>query len=315
VVIFNLSPFKYGLEQGNQIYWFYKYLLRKRVMEKDSLDNEILYAGEPPLKRRLAELLQQVIERGLDSPLTDEQQTVFEQQLIDEWKRGPESRAGLENTAREFGTIVKQLNSLPPAKQPFGWQEVGRQLYIYAEKNGKDDPVGQLILKTYSNKKSLLVSGNPPLSRQAAECYLEMSAFFHSLVKRTQLTLPPEKREEAVSELVRQFPSLSEETKDQISQADILWGVLRYNWKIASRTEREQFRQELMLVARPAGQEQKSAEAASDEAPSETSNEPVAEAPSPASAETLSKNSKFIEAVNRLRLSVPKGSPFQFRKR
>src|SRR5215212_1696852 len=116
-------------------------------MTKDHSTEEILFAGEPPLKRYIADSIQQVIERGLESSLTDEQQVLFETQLIEEWQRGPESRAGIEAT-------VEQINSLPAGKQPLGWRELGRHLYMYAEKNGQDDPVGQLILNTYRNKQT-----------------------------------------------------------------------------------------------------------------------------------------------------------------
>ena len=138
-------------------------------MTGDHTSENILFDGEPPLKRNIADCIQHVIEQGLESSLTDEQQTIFETQLIEEWKRSAESRAGIESTVEQFKEIVEQINSLPVAKQPLGWRELGRQLYMYAEKNGQNDPVGQLILKTYRNKQNLLVSGSPPLSRQAAE--------------------------------------------------------------------------------------------------------------------------------------------------
>jgi hypothetical protein len=293
-----------------------------KVMSEDKPTDELLFAGEPPLKRYIADRLQNVIERGLESTLTDEQQEVFETQLIEEWQRGPESRAGIEDTVAQFREISEQLDSLPVAKQPYGWKEVGRQLYMYAEKHGQDDPVGQLILNAYKNKKTLLVQGSPPLSRQAAESYVEMSLFFHGIVKRTQFKITPEKREEAVNELIRLFPDLPAEIKEQISQSDIHWGVLRYNWKHASLSEREQFRSDLLVKARSApsqSEPEKTAETAVSEVTAEQSIEQAElssqDSASPTSREALAKNSKFIDLVKKLRSNAPKSSPFQSRKR
>lgn len=302
--------------------------------------NEFLYSGDPPLKRGLADSLRHVIECGLDSPLTDDQCALFESQLIDEWQRGAESRAGIENSVKEFKAIVSQINSLPPAKRTFAWREVGRQLYMYAEQQGKDDPVGKLILELYQNKNSLLVPGSPPLSRQAAENYAEMSAFFHGLVARTQISLTAEQKAEVVAELGMHFPNLPLEEREQISQADILWGLVRYSWRNASRDEREQFRQDLIKVARAQKKPSDSApadsvapadskfEASSSEAAPETASveaakpealaeEAIAETDSKPKVDMkeLAKNSKFIEAIQRLRMKAAKSSPFQFRKR
>src|SRR5437667_7317549 len=146
-------------------------------MTKDRLSDDILFAGEPPLKRKIADSLQQAIERGLETPLTDEQRALFEAQLIDEWQRGNESRSAIEKTVSEFKSISAQIGSMPAAKQQLGWREVGRQLYIYAEREGKNDPGGRLILSIYQSKNNLLVTGSPPLSQHAAETYAQMSAF------------------------------------------------------------------------------------------------------------------------------------------
>src|SRR5262249_10762291 len=125
----------------------------------DHSSDEFLFAGDPPLKRTAADSLRRGFEPRLHNPPTSDQPALFEAQLIDEWKRGSESRAGIETTLKEFKEITSQINSLPLVKQPFGWREVGRQLYIYAEQQGKDDPIGRLILELYQNKNSLLVAG------------------------------------------------------------------------------------------------------------------------------------------------------------
>src|SRR5262249_6531589 len=162
--------------------------------------------------------------------------------------------------------------------------------------------------------------------------YAEMSAFFHGLVRRTRIILTPQQKAEVIDELVKRFPGLSPKEREEISQADILWGLVRYNWRDASRDERERVRQELMKVAnaqKPPSEHapvEAAPETAQSEAPLESapveaakSEEPPvaqtdAESPQPSKIEAkeLAHNSKFIEAIRKLRMSAAKTSPFQF---
>lgn len=270
------------------------------------------------MTRNLAVRLQQVIEQAMESPLTDEQRASFEENLINEWQLGEESRAGIKSAVEQFNLVKAQIDQMPRAKQSHAWREFGRQLYMYAEREGRGNVVGEMILKAYEARHTLLVSGNPPLSRQAAESYAEMNAFFHSVIARAQVTLSAQQKQEIIDELVGQFPGLPQATKDEISKADSLWGVIRYNWKEANRDERERFRQDLLRLQReqakpgdqptaPAGAETPEAEPAA-QADKQADKD---EAPAPAA---LAKNSRFIEAVKKLRLGMSKGPLLGLRK-
>ncbi|MEW6732125.1 MAG: hypothetical protein AB1489_12425 [Acidobacteriota bacterium] len=291
--------------------------------------DEILFAGPPTLTRSTAYRLQKVLEQALEGAFTEEQSTLFEAQIVKEWQQGEDSRAALLQVIADFDAICAQIDALPRAKQPLGWREFARQLYKYAQSKGKDEPVGQMILKIYESKRMLLVVGDPPLSRQAAECYIEMNAFFQGVITRSQIALTTEEKDALVNELSRNFADLPDDTKDEISQADVLWGVLRYNWKQASLVEREKFRQELSRIARAytsttdqtatetTAMDANAIEAEPSLAPTSVVSEETAakdtETPlttsSGFSSKVLAKNQKFIEAVQRLRFGAGKGSP------
>ena len=103
---------------------------------------DILVATKPPLTRQIAQSMQKTIEQALEVVLTDEQQLKFEQQLIAEWKANTDSRKAIAATRSQFAQIQADIMAMPVTKQTLAWREIGRQLYIYAEREGKDDPVG-----------------------------------------------------------------------------------------------------------------------------------------------------------------------------
>jgi hypothetical protein len=273
------------------------------VVDNYSTD-EILFAAEPPLLRSVARRLQRVIECALESPLTEEQRTIFEAQLIKEWQAGKEAQEAINETMREFDSVVEQISGLVAAKQVLAWREFSRQLYIYAQREGKEHPLAQLILQTYESKHELLIKGSPPLSQQAAESYGEMISFFQSVITRTSQTLNTREKEEIIQSLVSQFPGLSREIKEQISQADIFWGVIRYNWQQANRDEREQFRQELLRLAQLPDHPLPKTEVREAGSMASTSNATLA----------LARNNRLMEAMKKLRMSASKNTPFKLRK-
>lgn len=249
------------------------------------------------LQPETVEKLQTAIEKALEIALTDEQRSLFAEAVAAEWASGEVARRDLKEAVDMFAQISAQIGALVPPKQVIAWREFGRQLYAYAEQKGQDSPVGRLIIDSYKAKNELLVAGDPPLSRQAAESYAEMNAFFHAVVTRRAPSLDKERKSEMVELLRRSFPDYPQELKEQISQADTLWGVLRYNYSQASRDERERFRQELLK------------ELNKDKEPE------VSQPESGLSPEALSSNSNFQRAVQGLRLSARQGTPFKLRSR
>ncbi|MBI4852894.1 MAG: hypothetical protein HY819_13955 [Acidobacteria bacterium] len=292
-----------------------------------SKHKKFLFSGQPPLKLSTAKSIQEMIEKALETNFTDEQVKLFQKRLIIEWQEGKKTRRDINKSETMAEEILGQIQALPIEKQPFAWREFGRQIYIYAENEGKTDPIGQLILTLYERKNLLLIKGNPPLSRQAAESYAEMATFTHNVLNKTLIVVDDKQKEEIINELIKNFSSHPLEQQEQISQADALWGQLRYNWKLASDEEKESFKKEIQsyLSKQPIKELEPKLEIAqpieskkSDEKLSDKLDEKVQEnlAPEtistpeePANKTTQSVKAlpqKFFDVVNRLRAKVGK---------
>jgi hypothetical protein len=206
---------------------------------------KLLFSGNPPLKYSTAKSIQEMIEKALGVNFTDEQIKLFQKRLVLEWQEGKKARREINKSEKTAEDVESQIQALPIEKQAYAWREFGRQIYIYAENEGKDDPIGQLILDLYQRKNLLLIKGNPPLSRQAAESYAEMTVFINNVINNTLVSLEANQKEDLIDELIKNYPSYSLEQKENISQSDALWGQLRYNWKVASDEEKENFKKEI----------------------------------------------------------------------
>jgi hypothetical protein len=300
----------------------------QHLHDSTNSDPNILVPGRPPLTVEIAQLLQETIEKALATNLTTSQQELFRQELIAEWRQNSLTQAALRDTITQFRAIWQQISVLPSAKQRLSWQEVGRRLYTHARQHGNQDPFGQLVIKLYEAKNQLLVKSNPPLSLQAAANYAEMSLFIHYLVldpqTSTNVKLDPIQQHAIVSYLQTEFPRLSSASKEQISQADSLWGVLRYNWEQASTKERENFREELLalnLHSDPTPPvidpitSPKIAKSKKKVVPTTPNNPiippaplPVATTPTSPLAATLVKNHRFLAAIQTLREQASKSN-------
>lgn len=285
----------------------------------DSKINQILVDGPNPLTSNFAESFINTIERCLVLHLTDEQQAIFENQLVIEWKKSKSNQQDIKKTLKEFKDVQLQIETLPFEKQVAAWGEVGRQLYIHAQKKGKSDPVGQLIISAYESKNNLLVTGNPPLSHLAAESYIEMQVFIQSLIKGQQLFVTKDEKAKLVIELTNYFKSADKGTQTHLSQSDMLWSILRFNWRAASKVEKTALRQQLLeSVSKPVEQTKElipNQGKSGDDKPnmekatSENSNESMGTSP------TLDiKNSKFLSVINKLREKATKTLPFNIKK-
>ncbi len=201
--------------------------------------------SKPGSKKVNLASLKDSIEKALETNLTNEQKALFERYVVTQYKGGQDSRTGIKAFEKMFNEIRREIAFLPKEKQSFAWQEFGRQLYIYAQTEGKNDALGELIISLYDAKRNILVKGNPPLSQQTAESYVEMSTFVYEIVDNRKVFLTTKQKQELINDLSKNFPSYSRENQEQISQANALWGQLRYNWEHASKEEQENFRKEL----------------------------------------------------------------------
>ncbi|MCS6885881.1 MAG: hypothetical protein RMM17_09690 [Acidobacteriota bacterium] len=239
--------------------------------------------------QRIVNKLQEAVEQALDVALTDEQRATFSEAVAAEVAANERAKDELAAAVQMFAQMSEQIAKLVPAKRKLALREFGRQLYCYAEQSGQGNPVAQMIIDAYKAKNELLVDSSPPLSRQAAESYAEMNHFLHAVITRSSPLLDKARKEQLVETLKAEFTNYPLALREQISQADALWGVLRYNYAQASHDEREQFRKELIEQLRQ-GQSGVADTQAAD-------------------PQSLAANSKFQQAVQKLRLSARQGMP------
>lgn len=282
--------------------------------------SEILVPGNPPLKRNILKSFQEMIEKSLNCLLNDEQKDTFQKNLINEWKSNEQSHASIISSQQMFYEIKDQIKALPEEKQPFAWQEFGRQLYVYAQTEGKNDVLGQFVISLYHAKENILVEGNPPLSQQTAESYVEMSAFVYGITNQKQVNLSASQKEQMISDLAKNFLSYPRETQEQISQANALWGQLRYNWKQANKEEQEAFRKELLQYVSDTKTQDIAIQSSQESTVEETNGANLAKDTSTDTNQeetptTKAISPKFLDVVNRLRAKAIKSSLFSSQRK
>lgn len=213
--------------------------------QKHQNQTDIIAGTRPPLKRSTVNLLGHIIEQALASALTNAQKRIFEQELKEEWQASKQSREDILAAVSSFEAASKEIEEMSKAQQALAWQEMGRQLYMYAAKEGGRNPVAQLITNLYEAKHTLLIKGNPPLSRLAAESYIEMTIFLQGLINEAAIILNPEMQAEMLKTLLETFPSAELAVREQISQSDMLWRMIRLKWNESTPAERTQYIEEL----------------------------------------------------------------------
>jgi len=107
----------------------------------------------------------------------------------------------------------------------------------------RSSSVARWILKVKADATRPLTPGKPPLTRLAADCLTELSAFVLGEARGSRTAADPATRAALGKELVAAWPLLSDAERLAVTAAPSEWARLRAGWASADDGRREQLRE------------------------------------------------------------------------
>jgi tetratricopeptide (TPR) repeat protein len=221
-------------------------------------EDEVLVAGEPALTGEMAGRVQRFFEWGLGLQLTDRERDELRLSLVETWQGGEKAAIQGVVDLLQFDKQVSELTDAERAAQ----REAVEAALLEQFRASPEEEGSKWFLGAYERAHKAIAEGTPPLTRQAADAYLEMLTFMlgeaagQSGVAADQAT-----RESFAAGLAEQYKGLPAEQQGQIAGAPMAWAGLRVGWQKATDEEkvavRKQWAEDLkayLPAAQPEGQ-------------------------------------------------------------
>lgn len=119
-----------------------------------------------------------------------------------------------------------------------------KQLTEEAQKNPQH-PEGKLLLGIMEKINKILAPGNPPLTQQAVDAYIEMISFYLSVYQGKSFYPSEEECAQIKRKLIEKFKVSSIKIKKWFYNMDEVWSKVRMIWAQLSPQQREKFRKDL----------------------------------------------------------------------
>jgi len=206
--------------------------------------DRVLVAGNPPLNQQVVDRATSYFAWLLETPLTNEQKVLFERYLVGCWQK--HSQEDIKG-ALDLAEAYEKIKHMPPEQQQLVRQEV-LPANLAEMRKGSADATGKEITRElvaiYDASHKPIAAGNPPLTRQMTDAYVEVTYFM--LTEATGGPLPPltaEIRDQWAQAISRSYPTLGDEQRKQIDQMPRLAAALRVWWPTVPEAQKTQYRQ------------------------------------------------------------------------
>ena len=207
---------------------------------------QVVVAGEPALTLYDLEETIDCVQWLLDAPFTAEQRGVFHDEIVDGWKKkDTETIQGVAQILQ----LRAELAKLPPEKQDVVRKATEKDLV--AALRQETDRSSKLALEVYDASHRPIAGGEPPLTRQQADCALELFYFFAGQLEGMQARPTAADKEEWAKRLAAGWEKLDVKVRRAFEVMPLTWSATRAGWdemKEAERTELKQGFAQLDIV-------------------------------------------------------------------
>lgn len=237
----------------------------------------VLVPGEPLLTQEIVDEYARFFEWLLDAPLTVGQQQAIRDELVAAWA-APDTLMMAET--QEILQQWQQVSALTGAERDLVRVEL--EPALLAELRLRPDDAGaQWALEVWESAHVPLVEGDPPLTRQVMDAYLEVQLLMLSVVMDGQ-PASIDARAPAFIDLANawadsvaaDYPTLAPEQQAQLATMPLVSAAIRAVWPSLPVDEQMALREEWAQVIRPVDESDTSGE----------TEEPVAETPTEAAS-------------------------------
>jgi len=199
----------------------------------------VLVRGNPPLTEEMIGRFAEYFEWAFSMRFTNDQCSVLRKYAVDIWKK--QSKDDMELISN---TVLIQIElSKADPKQVAVVQASYEPQALEALRKQPNEPLAVWLLTVYDSSHKVLAQGNPPLTRQVSDSFLEALFFMLGEVqgKRDEVPSAQLKNDMAAS-LTSAYPRMADDLKKQIAGMPLFNAQMRLHWPTLAESEKAKYR-------------------------------------------------------------------------
>ena len=209
-----------------------------------SAADELVVPGPEPLTQSLADKFTSALAWILDVNIPAELAGQIRASLAADWKKGDAKT--IEET-QQFAAFFEQISVLNVETRDALREE--HQPQFVAGIRQQHDPVAAALIRLYDRANAPIAMGNPPLTREIANCYFDLMGLIHALRQGFEWQPLPEPMKLAYAHvLATQYPTLPPEQQAWFGTLPRGWTQVRAAWKNTPPEQRDHMRMEILAA-------------------------------------------------------------------
>ncbi len=201
--------------------------------------SQALVRGNPPLTEEMVGRFAEYFEWAFEMRLTNDQVSVLRNYSVDIWKRhSPSEMEEISNVVRLQVELSKadrkQLAVIRANYEPQVLEALRKQ---------PNEPMAVWALAVYDSSHKVLAQGDPPLTRQVSDAFVEALFFILGEVqgKRDEVPSAQMKNDWAAS-LTGSYSRMPDDLKKQIAGMPLFIAQMRLHWPTLAEPEKAKYR-------------------------------------------------------------------------
>jgi hypothetical protein len=201
--------------------------------------SQVLVPGNPPLTEEMIGRFGEYYEWAFNMRLTNDQCSVLRKYAVDIWKK--QSKDGMDSIV---GTIQIQVYlSQADPKQVAVIQANYESQCFDALRKQPNDPFAAWLLTVYESSHKVLAQGNPPLTRQISDAFLEALFFMLGEVQGKRDEVPSAQlKNDWAAAITSAYPRLTDDMKKNIAGMPLFIAQMRLHWPTLAESEKAKYR-------------------------------------------------------------------------
>lgn len=200
---------------------------------------QVIVSGDPPLTEEMIGRFGEFFEWAFDVHLTNDQCNVLRKYSIEIWNK--QNKSDMESIVNVVQLQV-ELSKADPKKLAVVRATYGPQV-LESMRKQPNEPMAVWALAVYESSHKVLAAGNPALTRQISDAYLE--AVFLMLAEAQGLpqeTPDAKLKDEWAAATAKNYARIPDAMKQQIAAMPLFVAQMRLNWPSMAETEKAKYR-------------------------------------------------------------------------
>jgi hypothetical protein len=201
--------------------------------------SQVLVRGNPPLTEEMIGRFAEYFEWAFDVRLTNDQVNVLRKYSVDVWNK--QSKSDMDAIVN---VVQLQIELSKADRQQLAVVRANYEPQVLeAMRQQPNEPMAVWALAVYASSHKILAAGNPPLTRQTSDAFVEALFFMLGEVQGKRDEVPDARmKNDWAAALTSAYPRMADALKQQIATMPLFIAQMRLSWPSLPEPQKAKYR-------------------------------------------------------------------------